>query len=103
MVHPGRVYACLFRPEGCCLVMGDHAVTVDHWLGRTLGCGPAEIVNAYGLLAWQALGTQPSRAEIPQACADLRGSGPVGAENVNVCGLPASQALGTKSSGDHAV
>jgi hypothetical protein len=33
-----------------------------------------EIVNACGLLAWQALGAGPSRVEIIQACAGLRGA-----------------------------
>jgi hypothetical protein len=62
----------------------------------------AEIVNAYGSLAWQALGAHPSAAEITKASVDLRGIGPVVAEIVNICGSQACQALGARSSGDHA-
>jgi hypothetical protein len=126
------------RPEGRSPV--DMCVLVDCWLGRPLGCSPSgecvclwitglaglrgmvpvEIVNACGLLAWQALGAWPGR---DHEClwitglAILRGSawergdnaglckpsrcGPSGAEIMNACGLPAWQALEAQPSEDH--
>jgi hypothetical protein len=78
------------RPEGRSPV--DMCVLVDCWLGRPLGCSPSgecvclwitglaglrgmvpvEIVNACGLLAWQALGALPHKVEIVRFCAGLR-------------------------------
>jgi hypothetical protein len=42
---------------------------------QALGVQPSgvEIVNACGSQAWQALGVQSGRAEIMHACVDLRG------------------------------
>jgi hypothetical protein len=67
----------------------DHAVPVDHWLGCPYGHSPIEFAHGCsglrgtawwsrdhrvtGSLDWQALGDQPSREDITQACADLRG------------------------------
>jgi hypothetical protein len=54
-----------------------------------------------GSPAGQALGKQPSGAEIKQSCAGLKGTDPVGVAIVKVCGSLAFQALGTSSSGDY--
>jgi hypothetical protein len=61
--------------QGAAWQSRDHSVPVDHQLNIPWGHSLAEIVNACGLLSWQALGTRSNRADIVQAFAGLRGVG----------------------------
>jgi hypothetical protein len=87
----------------------------DHEGLRRLEGAAWQRLCTHGSLAQQALGAWPSRADISQACAGLRGTtwwsgdhagqcrpeghGPV--EIVNVCGSLVCQALGVWLGGDH--
>jgi hypothetical protein len=68
-------------------------VSVDPWLDRPEGHGPAEWRSCMCVSqAWQALGTQACRMDIVQACAGLEGA--VQGNGGHVCVFQAWQALG---------